>query len=257
MTSADRSSALYAGRIRHRRFLPREHAFDYPLYLMYLDLSELDTVFEGRWLWSGRRRNLHWFDRRDHLGDPSAPLDGAVRELVASETGWRPAGPIRLLTHLRSFGHCFNPLSLYYCFDPPGDAVEAIVAEVHNTPWGERHCYVLDARETEADAGVGRHRHSKTFHVSPFLPMDLEYSWRLSSPGERLAVHIEALRGTAKVFDATLRLERREITGRRLAWALARFPAMTLRVVGRIHWEAMRLWFKGIPFHPHPDRRAR
>ena len=255
MSGADRQSALYFGRVRHRRFQPRTHRFDYPLFLVLLDLAELDTVFEGRWFWSARRRNLAWFDRRDHLGDPASPLDTAVRDLVARETGQRPTGPIRLLTHLRYFGHCFNPISLYYCFDAAGESVEALVAEVNNTPWGERHCYVLTNREADSDGRAMRYRAKKRFHVSPFLGMDMEYAWQTTLPAARLTVHIDNIRGGARVFDATLRLERREITGARLAWALARFPMMTAWVVGWIHWEALKLWLKGTPFHPHPDRR--
>lgn len=255
MTGRLRASALYAGRVRHRRFEPHPHAFEYPQFLMYLDLGELDTVFEGRWLWSSRRPNLAWLDRRDHLGDPDTPLDTAVRNLVASETGRRPDGPVRLLTHLRTFGHCFNPVSLYYCFDPDGERLEALVAEVNNTPWGEQHCYVLDGRGA-APAGAGlRSRARKRFHVSPFLGMDMEYVWNTTLPGARLAVHIENRSGGARVFDATLRLERREITGPRLAWALLRHPLLTVRVVAWIHWEALKLWLKKTPFHPHPERR--
>ena len=246
MTGGALQSALYVGRVRHRRFHPRAHHFEYPLFLTYLDLGELDSVFAGRWFWSARRRNLAWLDRRDHLGDPATPLDAAVRDLVAAETGRRPGGPIRLLTHLRAFGHCFNPVSLYYCFDPESRRVETVVAEVSNTPWGEQHCYVLDGL---------RDRTGKRFHVSPFMGMDMDYSWNLTVPAARLVAHIENHQAGAKVFDATLRLERREVTGPRLAWALARFPMMTLRVVAWIHWEALRLWLKKTPFHPHPKHR--
>lgn len=254
MNARTRQSALYVGKVRHRRFEPHPHDFEYRLFLTYLDLAELDTVFERRWWWSSRRSNLAWLDRRDHLGDPATPLDTAVRDLVGSRTGRRPEGPIRLLTHLRTFGHCFNPVSIYYCFDAAGRRVEALVAEVNNTPWGEQHCYVLDGSDAGAGSG-GRYRTRKRLHVSPFLGMDMDYVWNITTPAEHLVLHIENHSEGIKVFDATLRLERREITGPRLAWALARFPLMTVRVVARIHWEALRLWLKKTPFHPHPERR--
>jgi DUF1365 family protein len=240
-------SCLYFGRVRHRRFAPRPHRFSYGLHMVLLDLAELDQVFRGRWLWSARRPALAWFRRADHFGDPAQPLDEAVRDLVERETGARPRGAIRLLTHLRYFGHCFNPVSFFYCHAPDG-GVEAIVAEVNNTPWGERHCYVL--------SGNRRFRFEKRFHVSPFHPMEIDYDWRFSTPGERLAVHMILSKQGERVFDATLALERRPLTGRMfdatLARALATHPFMTLEVLGAIYFEALRLWIKRTPFHPHP-----
>lgn len=250
--SESRASALYVGRVRHRRFAPREHAFRYPLFLMYLDLAELDSLFDRFWFWSSGRRNLAWFDRRDHFGDPAVDLDRCVRDLVEAETGARPAGPIRLLTHLRYFGHCFNPVSFFYCFDPSGERLETLVAEVNNTPWGESHCYVLDAAERPDGSALSTFRSSKEFHVSPFMDMDVEYAWRTSTPGERLVVHIDNSRDGDTFFDATMTLERRPINRRTLAWSLTRFPFMTLRIVLWIHWEAFRLWLKKTPFYPHP-----
>ena len=244
--------ALYVGSVRHRRLEPRPHAFRYPLFLVYLDVARLDEAFAGRWFWSNERRNLASFRRRDHFGDPRVDLDTAVRDLVERRSGRRPNGPIRLLTHLRYFGHCFNPVSFYYCFDPTGTEVETLVAEVNNTPWGERYCYVLDE---SASRGHGRARHyrsSKELHVSPFMDMDVEYSWRTTDPGARLTVHIDNLRGGRKFFDATMTLARRPANARNLTWALARFPFMTLKVVLWIHWEAFRLWLKKTPFYPHP-----
>lgn len=245
-------SALYTGRLRHRRYAPRPHAFDYRLFMAWLDLAELERVFRGRWFWSTGRPALAWMKRADYLGDPSLPLDEAVRARVARETGSRPAGPIRLLTHLRMFGHCFNPVSFYYCYDASGERVETVLAEITNTPWKERHAYVLPAASSIGRGRTLRFRFDKAFHVSPFLPMDLGYDWRFTAPGERLAVHMENFQGGLKVFDATLALQRREISGGSLATALARFPFMTVQVLGAIYWQALRLWARRTPYYAHP-----
>jgi len=244
-------SALYTGLLRHRRFAPRGHEFSYRLFMVYVDLAELHEVFRGRWLWSTSRPAIAWLRRRDYLGDPAVPLDTAVRDRVAAETGVRPQGPIRMLTHLRYFGIGFNPVTFYYCFDRADRRVESIVAEITNTPWNERHAYVLP------DVGPARplrYRIAKQFHVSPFMPMDLSYDWRFSQPSARLSVHMEDLQDDRKIFDATLTLQRREISSAALAHALIAFPFMTARVVGAIYWQALRLWLKRIPFHSHPER---
>lgn len=230
---------------------PVEHTFHYRLFMLYLDLDELDTVFAGRWLWSTRRRAVARFRREHHLGEPERPLADCVRDLVGEESGHRPAGPIRLLTHLQYFGYCFNPVSFYYCFDAADERVEAIVAEVNNTPWGERHCYVL---RDSGQAGHQRFTPAKRMHVSPFMPMDVDYDWRFRAPDERLTVHMENHRDGEKVFDATLDLQRQEISGPALAGALAAHPFMTGKVIAAIHWQALKLWLKGSPVHDHPDK---
>ena len=247
-------SGIYLGRVRHRRLAPVPHGFRYRMFMMYLDLAELPRVFQGRWLWSAQRPALARFRREDHLGDPDRPLDEAVRDLVQRETGRRPEGPIRLLTHLRYFGYVFNPASFYYCFDTDDDRLETIVAEVNNTPWGERHCYVLPQERNHGKGGHHRYFPSKEFHVSPFMEMDIDYDWRFNTPGKRLTVHMENARQGEKIFDATLSLERREIRGCSLAVVLTTFPLMTLRIIVAIHWQALKLWLKGVPVHDHPDK---
>jgi len=246
------NSCVYEGTIRHRRFTPLRHDFRYRMFLLYLDLDELPGVFDGRWLWSARRFAPAWFRRADYLGDPAVPLADAVRDLVAARTGRRPAGPIRLLAHLRYWGYVQNPVSFYYCFDATGAALETVVAEITNTPWNERHAYVVPA-----GPGGRTHRASfeKTFHVSPFMPMDQRYEWRFTTPGDRLTVHMTNRRDGERVFDASLALRRAPITGPVLARCLARHPWMTASVVGGIYWQALRLRLRGAPFHPHPATR--
>ena len=250
------NSALYEGIVRHRRRGPVGNEFRYPLFQVYLDLAELDTVFRGRWFWSTARPNVAWFRRSDHVGDPGQPLDTAVRDLVEQETGRRPAGPIRLLTHLRYFGYVMNPVSFYYCFGERDEDVDTIVAEVHNTPWGERHCYVLAANAGQRHLQTHRFRLEKQFHVSPFMSMNQTYEWRFTHPGEKLSVHMENFERGGKLFDATLTLERRPLTTASLARVLWAYPLMTVSVIAAIYGQALKLWILGAPFNPHPKHRT-
>ncbi len=206
---------------------------------------------------AGRRRALAWFRRADYLGDAGISLDDAVRVRVAQSLGKRPAGPIRMLSQLRNYGHCFNPVTFYYCYDAAGLHVETIVAEITNTPWRERHSYVLPVSAQGPPGAPMQFDLAKRFHVSPFMPLDLAYRWQFSAPGDRLAVHMENLRGSERVFDATLNLVRQPITSTALAFVLLRFPLSTVRVLVAIHWQALRLWLKRVPVHTHPGLDSR
>jgi uncharacterized protein len=247
-------SCIYHGHVDHTRLQPHRHQFRYSVFMMYLDLAELDTVFAGRWLWSTKYFTLAWFRRRDHLGDPNQPLDEAVRDLVERETDNRPRGPIRLLTNLRYYGYVMNPVSYYYCYDAAGQNVEAVVAEIHNTPWGERHCYVITPRDGEVSQPI-RYEHAKAFHVSPFMPMDLRYHWQFTPPGETLNVDVSLSKKEEHLFYAGLYLQRQPITGTNLALTLLKYPWMTAKVIAGIYWQAFRLRLKKTPYYAHPNAR--
>jgi DUF1365 family protein len=232
--------------------------FRHRLFMVYLDLAELPQALDASPLWSARRPALAWFRRADHLGDPAVALEDSVRALVEERTGKRPEGPIGLLTHLRYFGHCFNPVSFYYCFKAGGEELEAVIAHVTNTPWGESHAYVMPVSEP-ADHGtatVSSGSFEKLLHVSPLMGMEHRYELRVTDPGERLAVHIaSADRAGEPVFDATLALQRRELTGASMAGALARYPFLTMRIMARIYSHALRLRLRGARYFPHPRTR--
>jgi DUF1365 family protein len=238
------ASCLYEGSIVHLRREPRR-LFRHPLTLAYLDLEELGALLDGRLVRPSP--GLVRFRRRDYLGDPKIDLDHAVRDLVERRTGQRPHGPIRVLTQLRSFGHCFNPVSFYYCLDDTSGRIAAMVAEVTNTPWGERHAYVIPE-------GAGRF--GKALHVSPFLEMDHTYACRSTLPGSRLSVRIENTRHGERVFEAVLTLRRRELNPASMRRVTVRYPFATLRVLALIYMHAIGLRMAGVGTFPHPREPA-
>lgn len=250
------ASAVYEGLVTHRRHVPHAHAFRYPIAQPFLDLDEVDSVLRQHPLWSVNRRNLAEWRRSDYLGPAEVPLADAVRTVVARETGVVPAGPIRMLAHPRYAGFVFNPVTFYYCYAADAVTLECIVAEITNTPWAERHSYVLAADDAHRRGRALAWDFDKCFHVSPFMPMARRYDWRFTAPADDLRVHMKVSDGDACEFDATLALRRRPIDRGALSRILWRYPLMTAQVVGAIHWHALRLWLKRNPVHDHPGGSA-
>ena len=262
MQVSSSKSALYQGRVRHRRLGPIRHEFRYEMLYFYLDLSEIDQIFRLPLLCSKSGPSVLAFRRKDYLGDPAVSLDESVRKIVEERVGKRPTGPIRVLTQLSFLGFCFNPISLYYCFEDVGgqQTVRFIVAEVTNTPWGERHAYVVE-RKPEGTGGLTNlmdFEVPKALHVSPFMPMQMTYRWRLTPPAHRLGVHMENFHEgqSEPAFDATMTLARKPLHALSMLSALVHFPLLTFKAFIAIYWQALRLALKGVRFQPHPDSRV-
>ncbi|MCO7247762.1 DUF1365 domain-containing protein [Halomonas sp. Mc5H-6] len=244
-------SRVYRGTLRHRRFTPHTHRFDYQLWMAWLDLDELPMLFDGVPGFSARGAALARFRRDDYLGPTDRPLATAVREELTRQLGSAPEGRICVLTQLRTLGAMFNPISMYYAYDRAGQ-LAAVLGEVTNMPWRERTCYACR---------VDGHRHShhatfdKAMHVSPFNPMDMIYRWRFNTPGEQLLLHMENWQAGQRHFDATLTLEAAPATARVLLTTLARQPWISLKTITGIHFEALRLWLKRNPVYNHPKRK--
>jgi hypothetical protein len=265
-------SGIFKGHIRHRRFQPKSHAFSYPIFMLYLDLDELPELFAKKWYCSLSGFNLVRFKRRDFLSPDEPSLKKAVINKVADSVSSELAqsiSSVRALMHLRYLNIVFNPVVFYYCYDAAEQLV-AIVAEITNTPWDERHAYVLPIGEplsVNAKYSLkGKDKHQfefqKRFHVSPFNPMNMDYRWVFSLPNEKLFVHMDnviqspdsqtATDSDSKHFDATLVMNRYDFD-KNLAKTLIQYPFMTVKVVLGIYWQALRLKLKGIPFHDHPN----
>jgi hypothetical protein len=256
------NSAIYEGLVTHQRLLPNPHGFRYKVFMMYLDLDELPSLFNGFKRWSYQTNNWAWFKRADYYGDPQISLKKEIFTLVTQATGFGPRGAIRLLTNMRYFGHCFNPVSFYYCFEADGTSLQAIVSHITNTPWAEDYAYVHDfsAEKTTTKTKNGEltaFKLDKNFHISPFMPMDIKYEWAFKVESNRLFVHMKNLKNGEQIFNATLALERKEITENALNWMLISYPFMTIKVLSAIYWNALLLWFKRVPFYPHSKQAAK
>lgn len=251
------NSAIYTGWVSHQRCSPKLHHFRYKIFMMYLDLNELPSLFNNMRYWSYGKRNIANFNRADYYGDSTKPLKDEISTLVKTATGNAIRGDIRLLTNMRYFGHCFNPVSFYYCFEADNQTLQAIVSHITNTPWGEDYAYVHDLYNANYQEKLTKNgvihafKLEKNFHVSPFMPMDIQYDWAFKLEQNQLFIHMKNLQHQIEIFSATLALQKSELSEKSLNRLLIKYPLMTVKVVAAIYWNALKLYLKRIPFYAH------
>ncbi len=250
-------SHIYEGTVRHRRKQHVRNEFKFSVFMFLLDLDEIETVFDGHWLWSTRKTRYGSFRRSDYLKTYHAdrPLKQCVIDLLSQNGIDRPIGKIRLLTQLRYCGFQMNPVSFYYCYGSDGATIVAIVAEVNNTPWGEQHTYVMPVQPGKKIIVADRVR--KNFHVSPFMEMDMHYRFLFNHPGKTIGIKMENHQRGQKVFDVSLSLRNRPLNALQLAKVVVKYPLYSVKVFAGIYFQALKLYLKRVPFVPHPSPQNR
>ena len=243
-------SAIYFGTVRHRRFRPVPHSFSYGVFMAFLDIDRIAELTGISRLLSYNRFNWASYYEGDHFGDPGLSLRQRLERDAAVQGVSLPDGKVFLLTHLRYLGYNFNPVSFFYCYDAQ-ERLQLVLAEVNST-FGESHNYWLWQENELASANAKRYRRAKAMHVSPFMSMKLDYTFTLTPPDRKLVVHMDTIEYGKPFFDATLNLERRAWSAGSLHRALLSHPWMTAKVIGAIHWEALRLYLKKVPVFTHP-----
>lgn len=244
------ASSLYRGAVMHQRRRPKPHRLSYRVFWLLLDLAEIDDLDRRLRLFSRGRTNLLSFHDRDYGDGSGASLRPQVEAWLRRADIDIGAGPIRLLTMPRVLGYVFNPISLYYCHETDG-RLAAVIYEVTST-FGERRAYVIPVPVEDQQAGLIRQGAAKALYVSPFLGMEMDYEFRGHAPGERLDLAITGLDAEGPLITAVMSGERRPLKDRDLLAAAVAVPLLTLKVIAAIHWEALKLWLKGVPLTRQP-----
>jgi len=240
------NSGIYRGQVRHRRFSPKPHSFNYNMYMLALDLNELDLVSDTSTLFSLKKFAPISFFQSDYVKGEPGNLKQRIASKVTQLGGNWDGAKVIFMGQCRNFGIYFSPANFFFCYNSD-DECKTMLVEVSNTPWLERHYYLIDITKQQ--------RTDKTFHVSPFMDLDMQYCWRVKAPSEKVLIHIENHK-EEKVFDATVALTRCEFNRSNMLKTWLNTPAMTLKVVAGIYWQALKLFAKRIPFIAHPEARG-
>ncbi|MDC0182600.1 DUF1365 domain-containing protein [Nitrosomonadales bacterium] len=241
--------SIYKGTISHTRHLPKKHQFKYSICMLYVDLEQIETAFDKNFFWSYNKMNLASFNEADYYKIGNQKVFTSIKKLIKKRINTKVDGKIYLLTNAKYFGYCFNPVSFYYCFNKLNKLI-VIVSHITNTPWNEKYAYVHDCRNIKN--GAKKFKLDKEFHVSPFMPMDINYKWTFTEPKDFLYVSMDNYQKNEFNFNATLKLTKKAWTPWALNRLLLKFPPSSLKTIFTIYWNAFILLIKKIPFYPHP-----
>ena len=241
------NSAIFRGKVRHRRFQPKEHKFSYRLYLNWIDLDEVKKAFNIPLILScGRLPAIIKFNRKHYMSPETENLKKTVLDRIENDLGFRPEGKVCILTTIQYFGLCYNPVSFYFAYDRDGTPA-AVASEINNTPWDQRFTYCHDLRKGK------RHRFKKEFHISPFMPMEMDYTWFFHLEDEKIFINMQNFENGKLVFDATLKLAKQNFSVPAMIKSAILYPLMPVKIMAGIYYHAFRLWLKTTPFHEHPE----